>query len=381
MRIVQLCHAPQRRGAEVFAAGLAERLRERGHAVRTLYLYPRQGAAPLPLAPGDEVLGGREGHPAERLVGLHPGLLRRLRGAIRRFRPEVVQANGGATLKYAAAARRSESSAWILVYRNIGRPGDWLRGPLRRLYYRRLVMPAVAGVAAVSRSSLAELARLYRRQRSVAVIPTGVDLDRFAAGRSRAEVRRELSTPEESPVVLQVGSLTPEKRPEWLLEAFGRVRQRAPGAYLWLLGEGALRPRLERRRAARPDLPLRLLGGRDDVASVLAAADVLALASDTEGLPAAVLEAGCLGLPTVATRVGGVPECIDHGETGLLVEPHDLEAFATALADLLNDSRSRQRLGRAARSRVRERFGLGPIAGRFESFYGELLAAGRGAET
>jgi glycosyltransferase involved in cell wall biosynthesis len=113
----------------------------------------------------------------------------------------------------------------------------------------------------------------------------------------------------------------------------------------------------------------RFFGTRDDVACLLGAADLLALASDTEGVPGVALEAGYLGLPVVATRVGGVPECVVHGETGLLVEPGDSGALMTALSRLAADPELRLRLGSAGRERVRDRHSIDHVADMFVDFY------------
>jgi glycosyltransferase involved in cell wall biosynthesis len=107
----------------------------------------------------------------------------------------------------------------------------------------------------------------------------------------------------------------------------------------------------------------------------LAAADVLVLSSDTEGLPGVVLEAGAAGLPVVATRVGGVTECVADGETGLLVEPGDADALHAALHSLLADPPAARRQGETGRRRVEESFCLDRVAERYAELYLRLAAA------
>lgn len=379
-RVLLVAHRPQRRGAEMNAFRLGKAFGRLGCAVRRLFLYPHTGDAPLPLGDGDAVLGGDPGHLFERLPGLHPHLLGRLRRAIAAFAPDVVQAQGGRTVKYAAAARHLDRGAgWALVYRNIGDPRHWSTGVRGRLY-RRLVMPQVDGVAGVSAATLAAARRHYGLDGVPAEhIPSGVDPEALAPICSAAEVRASLGTPPGAPVALYVGSLTPEKRLDRLLAWAAGARARHPELRLWLVGDGPLRAELER-RAAAPDLAGAVVfaGASDRVGDYLAAADLLLLASDTEGTPGAVLEAAVAGLPTVATAVGGVPEFVEDGVTGVLVDPNDPVAGGEAVAALLDDPPRRRAMGAAARRRAEEGFLIDAVAARFLAFYRRVLATRRG---
>lgn len=132
MKIIQVVQQPQRRGAEVFASDLSGALRDRGHEVAIAYLYPHAGDAALPLGPDDVILGERSSHPAERLIGAQPRILRALRRHIDDLAADVVQANGARTVKYAALAGRRRGRSWALVYRNIGEPGAWFAAAVSR---------------------------------------------------------------------------------------------------------------------------------------------------------------------------------------------------------------------------------------------------------
>jgi len=375
MRILQLVQMPQRRGAETFAFHLSEALRRAGDDVGTAYLYPAAGPAPLPLGRDDVVLANRGPRSLERL-GADPILLARLARHVRRVGPDIVQLNGGRSVKYGAFLRllRADAGA-ALVYRNIGDPQAWQVGLRRRVLYRHLVLARLDGVAAVSEATRAALAVRYGLSVPTAAIPVAVAPHATEPARPRVAVREAAGAPPDAPVVLWVGHLAPEKRIDLLLSAFARVRARAPGARLWLLGDGPLRRPLER-RAGDPDLAgaVRFWGRQADVASLYAAADAFALSSDTEGLPAVLLEAGWHGLPAVATRVGATAECIHEGATGLLVPRDDVAAFADALLQLVEDAGLRRRLGDAARTHVRAHYALDRIAARFRAFYEETLA-------
>ncbi len=372
MRILQLVQKPQRRGAEMFAFQLSKEVRARGHAVRIAYLYPHGGTGGLPLGEEDEILEGQVDHPLERLPGWHPGLLRRVAESVDAFGPDVVQVNGARTVKYGALVRRRKrGKPFALIYRNIGDPADWVRGVLRRTFYRRLVFPWLDGIVAVSENSLQRLRDFYPLE-AVALeqIPRGVDPEALSPRILREELRRQAGTPGDAQVIVFVGSLTLEKRLDRLLRVFRRVLAELPDARLWILGEGPLRSEMEREATELGLLEsIHLLGVKEDVGSFLGAADLLLLTSDTEGTPGVVLEAGAVGTPAVATRVGGVAECVVEGETGLLAEATDEEGLARNILELLRQPDRRRALGAEAARWVRERFSIQEVARRYLDFY------------
>lgn len=380
LRVLQVITRPQRRGAEVSARQLADALVRRGHETQVLALYGGVEGPPLPMGERDVALGGDSGHPLERLPGVHPGLLRRLGREIRRFAPDVVQVNGSRTVKYgAAAAAVARGRRWALVYRNIGDPDAWQSGAVRRIVYGRLVMRRMDGVASGSARNLERVVVAYGLRVPAAVIPRGVDVELLAPRRERAAVRAAEGTAGDRPLLLYLGSLTAEKRVDLLLAAAARLHAAGRPAGLWLAGDGPCRDALERQASgAGIGGSVRFLGAREEVGELIAAADLLVLASDTEGTPGAVLEAAALGVPAVATRVGGTAECVLDGETGLLVPPGDAEALAAAVAGLLADPALRRQMGERARQRIESGFRLADVAARTETFYRQVLAQRRG---
>jgi len=187
------------------------------------------------------------------------------------------------------------------------------------------------------------------------VIVHGVDLSRSAAliarrAELRAEVRDELGIPAGELLVLTVANLRPEKGYDVLLDAAHLADARGLPLRFVAVGRGPLEQELEaRRQALGLEDRFRFLGERDDVLRLLAGADVFVLPSHQEGLPVTLMEATSMGLPIVATAVGGVPQVIEDGVDGLVVPPGRPEAVVDALAELSDDADLRARLGAAAR--------------------------------
>jgi glycosyltransferase involved in cell wall biosynthesis len=176
------------------------------------------------------------------------------------------------------------------------------------------------------------------------------------------------------PVVGAVGRLSPEKGFDHLITAFGRLAASGSEARLVILGEGPERSALERAIADK-DLGDRvLLPGFVKSGRYLPLFDVFVQPSLTEGLPLSVLEAMRAGVPVVASRVGGVPQVLSHGEGGLLVEPGDVQGLERAVAQVLSDQSLAQRLVQTSKAMVRD-FSSERMTNRYLEVYAELVAA------
>jgi glycosyltransferase involved in cell wall biosynthesis len=377
VRILQISQKPQRRGAEVFARQLSQELRRRGHEVAIVYLYPDRGTTPLPVDPEDIQLGGDEMGRLETTLGVNPALLARLRTAIERFRPDVIQVNGARTVKYGVLAKLLKRGRGApVVYRNIGAPGVWLRGIRRRLFYF-FIMRWVDGVVAISHRSREAMRGMLSSGLPATTIFNAVEPRELRPSRSRQAVREEAETPLTAPVVLYVGNLSAEKRVDRLIEVVRQARVRVPELHLWLVGSGPLRGELERQvQEAGLHASTRFFGSQESVASFLAAADLLALMSDTEGIPAVLLEAGFLGVPTLVTRVGSVDECVIDGETGVLVNPEDTGTLVETMVRLLSDPDLRAKMGRRAHDWIDSGFTMERITSQYLDFYAAVAAGG-----
>ena len=206
----------------------------------------------------------------------------------------------------------------------------------------------------------------------VVVIPNAIDPARFRLA-SDPQLRAALSRDGSRPIVLATARLAAQKGLGYLLDAVSEL----PAIQLVIAGDGPDLGDLEA-QAQRLALGDRVdfLGHRDDVAELLACADVVALPSLYEGLPLSVLEAMAAGKPVVATAIGGTDEAIVDGETGVLVEPRDAAALAEALDGLISDPARAARLGAAGRRHVEENFASAQMVERVMHVYDELLAGG-----
>ena len=204
----------------------------------------------------------------------------------------------------------------------------------------------------VSREEAADARRLGLSRHPVAVL-NGRDPARFRPDPSaRAQIRAELGVPPDRLVVTVVSRLVRHKGHAELVAAMREV----PGAQLWVVGERLATDRGEELApmfaASGLGDRLRLLGYREDVASVLAASDVFVLPSHFEGLPMSVIEAMLTELPVVATDISGPREQVVHEETGLLVPPMSVAPLATAIERLAENAELRLRMGAAGRARA-----------------------------
>jgi L-malate glycosyltransferase len=188
------------------------------------------------------------------------------------------------------------------------------------------------------------------------VVNEGIDLEHVSAAPPTA-LHEELWLPHDAPIIGNVAALVPHKGQKHLIDAAVLVVREVPDARFIIAGEGELRATLERQiRDHGLEKHVILLGFRPDVLSLHKAFDLFVMSSVTEGLGTSLLDAMACGKPIVATAAGGIPEVIEDGLTGVLVEPRNPPAMAAAIIRLLGDPTLRRQLGEACLATVRERF-------------------------
>lgn len=279
--------------------------------------------------------------------GVHLRLITEL-SSILRARPGVLLCTHGfkANVVGYFAARRTGT-------RHIAFLRGWTAETARVVVYEmleRFVLSRAPFVVCVSRRQAEQVARLRHGRSQPIVIPNAIipPWSRPHAPDAEPLERAALGIPSGAIVFGSVGRLSAEKGHRYMLDAFARAQQllvpQVP-LYLIVVGDGREQPALER-MAAQSGLGhrIRFTGFQGNPGRWMRLFDCMVQPSLTEGTPNSVLEAFCLGVPVIATAVGGVPDMISHGDNGLLVPPRDAVSLATAMAQLVVDSRLRNRL-------------------------------------
>jgi glycosyltransferase involved in cell wall biosynthesis len=208
----------------------------------------------------------------------------------------------------------------------------------------------------------------------ITVIPNGIDASAFSPKLSRPAGWPQISP---VPVIGAVGRLSPEKGQALLLEALSILRQQGKPFHAIMIGEGASRAELfQKTRDLQLEGQVSWVGKQTNIGEWLPFLDIFVLPSHWEGISLALLEAMAAGLPVVATRVGGNPEVVMEGTTGLLTQPNDPLQLADAIRTLIEKPALRQSMGQLGKVRCQENFHIDVIVSRFAGFYRQILADG-----
>ncbi len=209
------------------------------------------------------------------------------------------------------------------------------------------------------------------------VINNGINLKKFNASGSYADVREELNIPKDAIVLLFVARLTRQKQPLALIEAFEKALASNPKLHLLMVGDGEDKPKaIQLIKKLRLEDKTTMLKARSDVPALLAASDIFVLPSLWEGLPIGLLEAMSMGKAIIASNADGTIEIIEDGINGLLVQINDLvNTTASAITKLSNDGPLRKKLGEEAKITITQRFNAEVMTNRIEELYTQLMEA------
>jgi len=249
----------------------------------------------------------------------------------------------------------------------------WKRNLIQAI--NRRLLPFFDLVTAQCEETRRQTASLGFSADRVKLLASGFESDRIdMTDPQRRQKRREMGVDGDDVVLVNVARLFPEKAQDLLLKSFHKIHTRWPQTQLWILGVGPQSPQLQ---ALCTELGLddavRFFGFVSDLAAVLRLADIQVHPSYAEGIPLAICSGMAAGLPIVASRVGGLPEVLDDGHSGLLVPPADEAAITDAVGVLIEDPVQRQRLGSNARRFIENEYSLASAVTGLEQTYFELL--------
>ena len=306
---------------------------------------------------------------------IDPACLLRLRRHVARGRFDVVHTHMDVADFYGALAGRLGGARCVVASKHA--PDEfrtrrtWKRYPFMALERLAYAMEDAVIVVSEAQASFLESAERLPRRKMVVI---GHGIDGVSPSASRPVAMRAPGLPAFDPLVGAVGRLSHEKGQVVLLRALPAILAAFPRAGLVLAGDGPSRPELESeaRRLGISEHAV-FLGFRGDVPALLGAFDLFVQPSMYEGFGISLLEAMAAGLPIVASRVGGIPEIVEDGTTGVLVPPQRPEALAAAIVGLLRDRDEARRLGEAAARSARERHSLQSVAAKVDALYREIL--------
>lgn len=352
MRIALIIHRPQARGQEIFASLLGNYLLKLGHEVVVLSLYR-----------GEFILPFKGTHIQLNAKSICLKSLRQFSQHLRDFNPDIVQANGGDTLKVAGLSRLLLPFEGKLIFNNGGVVGYYLKSFYQRLFYRFL-LARVDGAISVSEFSGNELRKWIPANVPQEIIPIGIPNEKEFG----------LAVPVAHPVFVHIGGFTPEKNHAFLLDLFQDFLEKVnPHAQLWLIGDGPFKAHIQESCSLELSKAIRFFGAVDDPWSVVPANAILLLPSKIEGMPSVIAEAFLAEIPVIASPVGGIPEMANAIPSCSLVSLDDKNAWLKVMdfwATLSAEEKSK--LTTPSKAKANTRFDLKRAAEAFLEFYQRL---------
>lgn len=293
---------------------------------------------------------------------------------IRKNRVQIVHSYGFYPNVFAIPAARLAGSTVIASIR------DTCDGLTPAQRFAQKVMCRMADCVLVNADAIRQtLVGSGYKPHNIVVIRNGIRMPATGVVRDGAKLRRDLGVPAHTQMILVFSRLNQMKGVDYFLDAAALVAKKFPDVYFVIAGDGAHRKPLED-RAEELGLKPRMVftGFRTDVPDLLAEATLSVLPSLSEGLSNSLLESMAAGVPAIGARVGGNPEVIDDGVTGVLVPPRDPRSLADAMCLILGDRDLAARMGEAGRRRVREQFSVEKTVSDTEQLYRQLTETGRG---
>jgi L-malate glycosyltransferase len=368
MKILQLVTSRQFRGAEVFAATLSKELIRQGVEICFVGIYspPKE---PLAVEGAINV----DIHGKKKFLSL--SLIKSLVVFLRKEKPDVIQANGSDTLKYAIFARYFANRKTPIVYRNISVVSAWVGTSVLKKAFYKFLFSQVDFVTSVGEESIADLIHFFNYPKNqTLVVRRGIPSTFIEKNNARLEVVTMLQLKQDTKLVVHAGNFSAEKNHEFLVEVFSIVKKIDPNIKLLLIGDGVRFQFIADllRQQSLNDTVFQL-GFRKDINFFLSAADLFVLCSKIEGIPGVILEAGAQRTPSLAIEVGGVREVVQKDLTGVMQKGYDVQKFAETTVQLVNDRQKLNFFGENAYNFVKENFDPTRNALIFFKLYHDLI--------
>ncbi|MBX0333246.1 glycosyltransferase family 4 protein [Pontibacter sp. HSC-14F20] len=369
MKVLQLVTKRQYRGAEVFAANLSRELIKKDISVIFAGLYSAPDN-PLEVEGALNIdLGGTK----SKLISLT--LLFSLLKLVNREQPDIIQANGSDTLKYAASLKYLKPNLPI-TYRNISIISTWIgKNKIKQAIYQTLFAPFdyVTCVGEAARQDF--IHTIGFAPDKVSVINRGIPMHAVDKTAARLKLIEEFKFSDNVKIVTHVGNFSPEKNHVFLLNVFEYLKQKESSVKLVLWGEGVLLEEIRKDIASRGLKDTVFLGGfNSKIQDVIAGSDLFALCSIIEGVPGVIMEAAAQRVPAIAVDVGGVKEVVQNGKTGILIPHHDSKIFAEEVLKLLGNNSIRESMGNSAFQLAKECYDPTTNLRKFISLYETMQA-------
>jgi glycosyltransferase involved in cell wall biosynthesis len=243
----------------------------------------------------------------------------------------------------------------------------------------RITSKRFNGIIAVSNAAKEVLTNYEKVDTNkITVIYNGINIDIFKFIIKQREQTRKALGIEDKIVLSYTAHLRPEKGHKYLLEAISEIKDQYTNVVLLLMGDGVLRSDLDAlTRQLNIEDKVRFLGYRKDIPALLSAADIYVHTSVVEGFGIAIIEAMAIGLPVVATNVGGIPEIITNGENGILVPPENPQALAKAIVDLIEHPEKRKILAEKGKQHVKANFTYQIMVKEYMQVYNNAISKGK----
>ena len=351
-------------GTEIATYNIAKHLAKRGHEVHVITSLdkglPKEG-----IEQGFHI--HRIGYPRVQSLGFIVFHLKFL-FLIKRIKPDILHSQSVAIGWHAFIAKKVLHKPYLVWVRGYS---EYLSWRFRKLISKPALKNADA-VIALTEDMKREIQKFC--DRGALVIPNGIDLERFE-GLPRGNIRRQLKITNGQKIIIFVGTLYSIKGVKYLIQAMKLIKNGNRNARLMLVGNGKERQSLEeltKELDLEEDVTFVGKVPNEEVPQYMIASDVFVLPSLSEGFPNVILEAMACGLPIVVTKVRGLPEIIEEGKNGFLVEPRSPEQIAEKVLQLLEDDDLRERISRNNKEKVKQ-YSWERIMRRLEDVYRNLV--------